>query len=119
MRNRTALLAVPALLLSLALSGCNGGGPSPGQQAEITKSIALGCTFIDVGSAAFDAYVAGHPGRIDASGLKWKAGVMATFKPICANPGAVADPAQTLSAVIKAGFALSDFIQGVSGAPAP
>ncbi len=117
MGNR-ALRLLSFLSLGLALSACS-GTPSPTQVADTTKAIVLGCTFIDVGGAAFDAYVAGHPGKIDASGLKWKAGVVATFKPICANPGAVADPAQTLTAVIQAGFALSDFIQGVARAPVP
>lgn len=103
------------LAAALALTAC----ATPAQQSDATKAIVLGCTFIDVGGAAFDAYVASHPGKIDASGLKWKNGVVATFKPICANPGAVADPAQTLTAVVQAGFALSDFIVGVSKAPVP
>ncbi len=114
MRNRMASWAVLSLL-SLLLSGC----ATPAQQSDATKAIVLGCTFIDIGGAAFDAYVAGHPGKIDISGLRWKAGVVATFKPICANPSAVADPDKTLTAVIQAGFALSDFIAGVSRASVP
>lgn len=100
------------LAVALALTAC-----ADLKQAE--QPIAIACQVASVGSAAFDAYVAAKPGKVDASGLRWKAGVVATIKPICANPAAVTDQQQALDTVIKIGFALSDFINGVEKAGVP
>lgn len=86
---------------------------------QIESSISIACRIATVGSMTFDDYVKSHPGKVDASGLKWKAGAVALIAPICANPDAVSDPAKALDTVIKTGLALSDFISGVSHAPAP
>lgn len=109
---------LPALLAVLALSAC-ATPPSAETQSKVTAAISTACTVANVGSAAFDAYVAAKPGRIDQKGLDWKKGVMATLRPICANPAAVADPTQALTVVMQIGFALSDFIAGVDKAPVP
>lgn len=109
-------------LFSIAIAVCLLAAcqtPGPQVQDDAARAVATACQIVKVASSAFDAYVAAKPGRIDAKGLAWKKGVMATVAPVCANPAAVADPAQALDLVVKIGFALSDFIQGVDRAPAP
>lgn len=97
---------------ALSLTACQ-------NKPQAESALKTACVIAQVGSSAFDAYVAAKPGRVDAAGLRWKAGVVAAIKPICANPAAVSDPAQALDTVVKIGFALSDFIAGVDSGRAP
>lgn len=113
MKKRIA--ALPAVLLPLLLAACQ--TPNPQQVSDAVKALQTACTIRDVGSAAFDAYVAAKPGRIDAKGLAWKKGVMVSTQPICDHPEAVADPGKALTLVVQIGFALSDFIKEIDAAP--
>ena len=100
------------------MAGCQ-TGPSASQLNDAARAVSTACTVVDVASAAFDAYVAAKPGRIDAKGLAWKKGVMVTVGPICSNPAAVADPGKALTLVVQIGFALSDYIKDVEASRVP
>lgn len=115
MKNRTALLAVPALLLSLALSGC---ATAP-QQTEAAAVVRYACYAADAAYFGFDTYDKAKPGRITAGQRKWRAGLPLLTKPICDDPAAVVDRTKALDTLNKVTDALIDFVKAVSAAPAP